>query len=190
MVQYRSRWRPQLSLFACVRAAVKLRVYLHTLEYNWHPHWFASVSVFFLHSRPCSKGGKYLSTWVGCHCSQTIFTTKYIYIDMCRISYDCHALQARLREVYDDLSGNLCGPMGQEIPTWHHNFDEASAGTYNLRLFNDDGSINKVGEASLGARALCAIIYAHKCICGACLLHQPSLLRYMRTCEKWGEMLL
>ena len=114
----------------------------------------------------------------------------YIYIDMCRISYDCHALQARLREVYDDLSGNLCGPMGQEIPTWHHNFDEASAGTYNLRLFNDDGSINKVGEASLGARALCAIIYAHKCICGACLLHQPSLLRYMRTCEKWGEMLL
>lgn len=37
---------------------------------------------------------------------------------------------------------------------------DRQGGTYNLRLFNDDGSINKVGDA------------------------------YMRSCEKWGEMLL
>jgi len=37
---------------------------------------------------------------------------------------------------------------------------DRDGGTYNLRLFNDDGSINKVGEA------------------------------YMQSCEKWGEMML
>lgn len=60
-----------------------------------------------------------------------------------------------------ELSASVTTADGRHVVKGFSWFNiDRDGGTYNLRLFNDDGSINKVGEA------------------------------YMRTCEKWGEMLL
>lgn len=60
-----------------------------------------------------------------------------------------------------DLSAGVTTSDGRPVVKSFSWFNiDRQGGTYNLRLFNDDGSINKVGEA------------------------------YMSSCEKWGEMLL
>ena len=68
----------------------------------------------------------------------------------------------------------------------HRHTDLVDPGTYNLRLFDDDGTVNKLGEAQPGVGHTSILLRLLRRLCGLMRLAHP---RYMRTCEKWGERL-